>query len=139
MTTRLCCAIFLVILSGCAVKNYAYGENAPGAATPAQGKSTVYLVRPGVYGFAIRYPVTINEQAYPSLSAQRFIKAELEPGTVVVKAKGEKMCTVTFTAKSDNAYYLKATNRPGWLYARVQLEMVDPTEGMSYVSQCSAQ
>ena len=124
--------------TGCAVKNHAYGSDLPSAADPnGGGNATIYVARPSIYGFAIKFPMEVNGEAVPPLRASKYVRVDVPPGPVEIKAKGEKMCTVTFDAAADHDYYFVGKVRTGWLIARVQLDAVEPAIGQDATSRCT--
>jgi len=80
--------------------------------------------------------VFIDDLHVGELRPNDFVHHEVEPGAVEMFAGSEARSYARFPVEANRAYYLRAVPKMGWWFARVQLEVLDPTEGRAWTAEC---
>lgn len=109
------------------------------AVSATNGMADIVVVRPTLMGFAVSFGIEINGEDVGSIRSHDYVHRLVPPGPAEVVARAERDCKASFPVEADKAYYLEAIPKPGWWYARVQLELMDPETGMTAVLECEDQ
>ena len=119
----------VLLLSGCGraslptpeiMKKETQGFNLP--KLPEKGKALVYVVRPEVLGFAIKFNVYIDDKQASSemgyTRGQQYIYFNVKPGKHEIKSLAENWASVNIDAKEGDIIFLEQESKMGLLYAR---------------------
>jgi hypothetical protein len=141
MVLRIATGLIMVcLLGGCAIKNVHLPQPPAGQAFAGpEGKARVVVVRPSIVGMVVGFAISINHVDVGTLHSHDYVEALVPAGRVLVSTRAETECELSFPAEAGQVYYVEARPKMGWMYARVQLEMLDPKGGVDSVAKCENQ
>jgi hypothetical protein len=97
--------------------------------------ATIYVVRPSLFGSAIKMPVYCNGKLIGRTGPKSYLCWEVKEGEVLLNSTGENNENFTISAKAGKSYYIKQVPKMGLVIARVSLELLNEEEGKRLVSQ----
>lgn len=139
--TRMTVALIAAsVLSGCAIKNVHLNEPPKGQVVSGiENKARVVVVRPSMVGMVVGFAININHVDVGTLHSHDYVEALVPAGNVLISTRGETECELAFPAEAGHVYYVEAAPKMGWFFARVQLQTLDPEEGVRTVAKCENQ
>lgn len=131
----ICNALVLVFLSGCASVNTASPAlQAEAKSFPVQSdKGNLYIYRNENFGGAVTMKVSVNDIPIGRTGPKSFFWLKLKPGTYNVTSEAENTSTVTVPVEKGKDYFVWQEVKLGLLFARNNLQSVEPTEGKAGV------
>ena len=125
-------SVIILLLSGCGraslptpevMKKEIQGFKLP--KLPEKGKALVYVVRPEVFGFAIKFNVYIDDEQSTSemgyTRGQQYIYFNVKPGKHEIKSLAENWAGVNINVKEGDIIFLEQESKMGVVYARNKL------------------
>lgn len=109
-------SVIAAVLSSCTSVAPASAEADRAAkAFPAvpEGKSRLYIIRPGALGSGVAYQITVDGLVVGSLPIQAFLVADVPPGnhTIVWSVPGSSQRTFAHAAAAGAEHYIVINNR----------------------------
>lgn len=100
-------------------------------------KTRIYVVRPTSIGCGVSMKVSDGGQLIGETGPKSYLCWERKPGAVEINSKAENTDTLSLDAQAGKAYYIQQHIRPGILYARNKLTLLNEAEGKELISKCS--
>jgi hypothetical protein len=124
-------SITILLFSSCATTTQyvKFGDN------KLTDVARIYVVRPSLFGSAIKMPVYCNEKLIGRTGPQSYLSWEVKEGEVLLNSTGENSENFTINAKAGKSYYIKQVPKMGVVAARVSLELMGEEEGKRLVSK----
>jgi hypothetical protein len=89
---------------------------------PPDGKALVYILRPSIFGLAVRMFLDCDSVHIGSTMAHNFVYALLEPGTHTLMSTSENHPTLEITVEAGKVYYIKQEVKMGTVIAKNRAE-----------------
>ncbi len=103
---------------------------------PPEGKSLIYIVRPSIYGIAMKFDVFCNGKSMGTTKGKQFLFIILEPGEQIIMNKAENKDAITLKTEPNKTYFIKQKIKTGALSARSKLILLNPNEGREALMKC---
>ena len=104
---------------------------------PEEGKSIVYIVRPGSVGGLIRFKVFIDDREDESqvghTRGNQYIYFNLEPGDHRILSKAENWSEVSMSANPGDIIFIRQDAQMGIFIARNSIYLIPEYEGKYHV------
>lgn len=104
--------------------------------SPPEDKALVYIVRPSIYGTAVKFNVFCNNNNIGSTTGRRFIYAFVDPGLHKFLVKAENKTELFLEVSPGKTYFLEQQPKTGLLRARCELVRVDESAGRKKLQVC---
>jgi|GEM_PF-3064630 len=134
------CLFFSLVSCVSTPENLQLSE-APASAVFAEGggQAEVVVARPGITGWMIGFGVHVNGEKVGTIRSNDYVRALVDPGEVHVLVTAEADCEARFPVEADRTYFVRAIAKIGWWSPRVQLELLEPGEGLETREDCENQ
>ena len=138
-------SIFVIkLLSSCYSPAKLIGTNEPirgkdvaQKITPPDGKALIYIVRrPAYFASLAEFAVSMDRQMIGHTQAQRFLYTFSEPGTRTFIGHAENKSSLSLEVEAGKTYYIEQKIRPGIVYPRNKLKVLDEKKGIKKLNQC---
>ena len=130
--------ITTIIFTSCAVSKASLESDTKAKQTTvSSGEALVYIVRPQVTGFAIRFNVDCDGNHIGTTTAKRFIYTVQKSGMHKISSHAENTDELNINLESGKIYYIEQIPTMGFAMARNVLKIIDATEGKEKLSKCS--
>ena len=120
--------IILVLFNSCATTTQ-FSKFAGNDFLSENQTARIYVLRPSVYGSAIKMKVYSNDKLVGITGGKGYLCWEVKAGQCSIQTNAENKDYFTINAKPGATYYLKQTPKMGVVMARVQLELLQEDEG----------
>ena len=104
--------------------------------SPIEGKAIVYIVRPTVFGFAVRQEITCDNYLIGSTKGKQYLYTVLSPGKHIFRAASENISKFELTLEAGKIYFLKQEVKMGLVVAGTALELLSEDDGRKFLSRC---
>jgi hypothetical protein len=129
-------ALLSLALQGCASTKQSV--SIPDLSVPVEDatKARIYVIRPALFGGAVKMRVTDNDELIGKTGPQSFLVWERPPGDAFVTSKAEKPCSVSLHCEPNKVYYILQRVEPGVWYARCRMEEISEEQAQKYLKGC---
>lgn len=106
---------------------------------PESGKALVYVVRPSMFGAAIRFNVFVDDQEAASemgfTRGKQYIYFNVTPGEHKIYSKAENWAEAKITAKAGDTIFIQQEPSTGFVIARNSITTIEELPGKYHVSK----
>ena len=133
---RLCVALAIVLLSGCASVAMMPAEDDTRAKSfsAAPGKANIYVYRNEAMGAALTMPVSLDGKVAGNTAAKSYFLFQVNPGSHEVSSPDAK--PVRVAAEAGKNYFIWQEVKMGVMSGRPELQLVNDAAGKAGVMEC---
>lgn len=104
--------------------------------TADPAKARIYVLRPTVFGGAIKMNVTDNGQLIGTTGPKGYLVWERDAGAMQLAASAENTSQLPLTVEPGKAYFIQQDVQMGCIMARTQLSVLPEQEGRVVLARC---
>jgi len=103
---------------------------------PSDNKALVYVFRTSSLGFAVGLNVACNNKELATFYPKKFYVCALNPGKYLFTGRGENEEELIVNIEANKKYFIEAIPQMGWASARIELKLLDQSDGNSKMQKC---
>ena len=129
--------VVILLLNSC-TRTIQYKQYANSTNTDPE-LATIYVIRPGFIGTAVRFRIHDNESLVGKLGPMSYLAWHVIPNgqPLYIVSLAENKDMVVLHPEPGEKYYIRQKIRPGFAYARTKLELVDDENGLRMLQTLS--
>lgn len=101
-----------------------------------EDKALVYILRPSIFGFAIKMKIDCDGKYIGATTAKRYIYHFVDAGEHTFSCETEAIDEIVYDFKAGETYYIKQSINPGVIMARSNFLLIDKTEAEKLFKKC---
>jgi hypothetical protein len=103
---------------------------------PVTGKAIVYIIRPSVFGSAIRMGIKYDDTLMGHTYSRQYVYTILDSGMHTFSSRAESKIELQLNLNPGKIYFIKQQVQPGLLFAETRLVQLSEEEGRKYLKKC---
>ena len=100
-------------------------------------KSTIYIIRPSVVGFAVKLKITENNREVGHLKANSYIKIDVNSGLTTIKNNFDKNKKLELDVKPNQIYYIINNIQPSLFNKKSEFILLSKEDGEKLLEKIS--
>lgn len=112
-----------------------YADDDARRATPAPGKSLIFVFRSERETVSSAVPVSVNGARVGELANGTFVTVTVKPGTTFLRAGDRVLTTLALEAEVNKSYFVWVEGIPGVLPVRSEMRLVSESAGRRSIAQ----
>jgi len=130
--------LFVIILTSCSVHKAttALDSEAKTLVVP-NDKALVYVVRPSVYGGAIRFTTNCDNEYIGSTAGQMYVYTIQDPGLHKFSTLAENTSELEVNLEPNRVYFIEQKAKMGVWSARNRIKLLNNDEGFEKLKRCN--
>jgi hypothetical protein len=99
--------------------------------------ATIYIVRPSIFGSAIKFGIYQDGQLIGKLGPKSYLAWNVKPEgkEIIIMSKSENKNSLAINPQAGKNYFIKQKAKMGLLTARTKLEFIDENDGLDILKK----